>query len=101
MFYSKLFACYLVFMAVYAQEHLTCLRTDDLLYPSTSPPPVSSGRLQRGKQGPKGEKGSPGVVENSTINFFRGTVTIDDCCKIKMRLCYLKKSTSADMMPLW
>ena len=58
-----------------AQEHLTCLRTEDVLTPSPPPDP----RIQQGapgKRGPmglkgddglRGPKGEPGVPDNSSI----------------------------------
>ena len=58
-----------------AQEHLTCLRTEDVLTPS----PPSNPRIHQGapgKRGPmglkgddglRGPKGEPGVPDNSSI----------------------------------
>ena len=67
-----------------AQEHLTCLRTDDVLYPSRQPPPrIKQGipgkrgpRGEAGLTGSKGEKGEPGVPDVSEINMLRGKVNI-------------------------
>ena len=67
----------LLFSVGGAQEHLTCLRTEDVLTPSPPPPP--NPRIQQGapgKQGPmglkgdnglRGPKGEPGVLDNSSI----------------------------------
>ena len=67
-----------------AQEHLTCLRTDDVLT-STRQPPSQIQQGIPGKRGPRGEagltgskgaKGDPGVPDTSEIDMLRGkTVT--------------------------
>ena len=67
-----------------AQEHLTCLRTNDVLRPQ---PTVSTGIQQGppGKRGPiglkgdtgsKGNKGDPGIPDQTSINELRGKVSI-------------------------
>jgi len=66
-----------------AQEHLTCLRTDDIISPS--PPPTSNIQQGRpGRHGPPGQKGEkgmaikgePGIPDNSQINLLRGIFLI-------------------------
>ena len=66
-----------------AQEHLTCLRTNDVLRPQ----PTVSTRIQQGppgKRGPiglkgdtgsKGNKGDPGIPDQTLINALRGEVS--------------------------
>ena len=60
-----------------AQEHLTCLRTNDVLRPQ----PTVSTRIQQGppgKRGPiglKGNKGDPGIPDQISINELRGEVS--------------------------
>ena len=67
-----------------AQEHLTCLRTNDVFRPQ----PTVSTRIQQGppgKRGPiglkgdtgtKGDKGNPGIPDQTSINPLRGEVLI-------------------------
>ena len=66
-----------------AQEHLTCLRTNDVLRPQ---PTVSTGIQQGppGKRGPiglkgdtgsKGNKGNPGIPDQTSINALRGELS--------------------------
>ena len=43
-----------------AQEHLTCLRTDEILAPQCSPTPSRLVQGPPGKRGPKGQEGSNG-----------------------------------------
>ena len=58
-----------------AQEHLTCLRTDDVIAPS---PPSTNDNVQqgrpgrRGAPGPIGLKGEPGIPDNSIIDSLKG-----------------------------
>ena len=74
------FAFLLFIINGYAQEHLTCLRTDDMLTPTRhSPPRIQQGipgkrgpRGEAGLTGSKGEKGEPGVPDTSEINMLRG-----------------------------
>ena len=66
-----------------AQEHLTYLRTNDVLRPQ----PTISTRIQQGlpkKRGPiglkgdtgsKGNKGDPGILGQTSINELRGEVS--------------------------
>ena len=79
MFYRLIVVCF-AFSTCNAQEHLTCLRTDDVINPSPKPnrtnlPQGRPGR--RGPPGPKGErgvglKGEPGIPDNSQVNMLRG-----------------------------
>ena len=79
MFHFLIAIC-LVFFTSNAQEHLTCLRTDDVINPSaiSRPANVQQGRPGRhGPPGPKGErglsvKGEPGIPDNSLINSLEG-----------------------------
>ena len=79
-----LFVFNLILNICNAQEHLTCLRTNDVL----RPPPTVSTRIQQGppgKRGPigskgdtgsKGNKGDPGITNQTSINELRGKVSI-------------------------
>jgi len=68
-----------------AQEHLTCLRTNDIVN-SANPSPCSS-NIQRGyrdKQGPKGEKGDTGISVNAVLLLvLRGMIFCIDFCIIE------------------
>ena len=80
----KLVVCVITVTAVCcAQEHLTCLRTDNVL---TQPSPVASQRALQGspgKRGPKGQvgsrgypgqKGEPGTIDNRQIKSLRDQI---------------------------
>ena len=72
MFCLQLLTFCLIFVACDAQEHFTCLRTDDVFNPAI---PQSSSNIQRGyrcKEGRKGEKGNPGTPDNSQFNLICG-----------------------------
>ena len=74
----KLVVCIIILVAVCcAQQHLTCLRTDDVLNqqsPQTPPralqgPPRKQGaRSQMGLRGRPGRKGEPGIADDKQIN---------------------------------
>jgi len=75
-----------VFFPCNAQEHLTCLRTDDVINssPRTTTANVQQGRPgRRGPQGPKGDsvkgepgmKGEPGIPDHSLIESLRDDIT--------------------------
>ena len=80
----QLFIFDLILNICIAQEHLTCLRTNDVLRPQ----PTVSTRIQQGpsgKRGPiglkgdtgsKGNKGDPGIPDQTSINALRGEVLI-------------------------
>ena len=62
------------------QEHLTCLRTDDILNQQSSPSSQQTTRGTPGKRGPKGkmgsrgdpgQKGEPGIVDDHQLNLLR------------------------------
>ena len=62
------------------QEHLTCLRTDDVLNQQSSQSSQQAIRGTPGKRGAKGEmgsrgdpgqKGEPGIVDNHQLNLLR------------------------------
>ena len=65
------------FVLVYcgAQEHLTCLRTDNVIAPS---PPSTNDNAQQGRPGRRGPvglqgfKGEPGIPDNSLIDSLKG-----------------------------
>ena len=65
------------FVLIYcgAQEHLTCLRTDDVIAPS---PPSTNDNVQQGRPGRRGPvglqglKGEPGIPDNSLIDSLKG-----------------------------
>ena len=67
--------------ACFAQEHLTCMKTDQILTQSNRQPPLRRlqgppGKLgprgQTGPRGGKGSKGEPGTSGNQNIGMFRG-----------------------------
>jgi len=65
-----------------AQEHLTCLRTDDVINvtPPTTVTTVQGRPGRRGPQGPKGDsikgmKGEPGISDHSVIESLRDNIT--------------------------
>ena len=73
-------ATVLVAVCCAQQEHLTCLRTDDVLNQQSSQSSQQAIRGTPGKRGPKGEmgsrgdpgqKGEPGVVDTRQLNLFR------------------------------
>ena len=74
----KLVVCIIVLAAVCcAQEHLTCLRTDDVLnqqqHPQThqralqGPPGKQGAKGQMGSRGMPGQKGEPGIPDDQQI----------------------------------
>ena len=74
----KLVVCIIVLAAVCcAQEHLTCLRTDDVLnqqqHPQThqralqGPPGKRGAKGQMGSRGMPGQKGEPGIPDDQQI----------------------------------
>ena len=77
----KLAACiFIMVTACESQEHLTCLRTQDVLTqqnPQTSqqtvqgPPGKRGAKGQVGSSGIKGQKGEPGIPDNSQMNMIR------------------------------
>ena len=77
----KLVVCIFIMVASCgSQEHLTCLRTDDVLTqqnPQTmqrtvqGPPGKRGAKGQVGSSGIKGQKGEPGVPDNSQMNMVR------------------------------
>ena len=77
--FCQLLAISLALVTCDAQEHLTCLRTDNVINPSPQPSPTGiQGRPgRRGPRGEKGEsivgmKGEPGIPDNSLIESLRG-----------------------------
>ena len=66
-----------------SQEHLTCLRTNDVLRPQPSVstrtqqgPPGKRGPIGlKGDAGSKGNKGDPGIPGQTLINELRGEVS--------------------------
>ena len=76
----KFVACIFIMVTVCeSQEHLTCLRTQDVLTqnPQTSqqtvqgPPGKRGAKGQVGSSGIKGQKGEPGIPDNSQMNMVR------------------------------
>ena len=67
-----------------AQEHLTCLRTYDVLRPQSTVwtriqqgPPGKRGPIGlKGDTGSNGNKGNPGIPDQTSINALRGEVSI-------------------------
>ena len=85
----KLFAVSLAILLCTAHEHLTCLRTDDLInQPTSTAQTVTQGKPgKRGPRGLKGEpgvglKGEPGIPDNSLINSLRGNLFLIHYMKI-------------------
>ena len=77
----KLFVVSLAIFLCTAQEHLTCLRTDDVINrpPSTDQTNTQGKPGKRGPRGLKGEpgvglKGEPGLPDNSLINTLEVTL---------------------------
>ena len=77
----ELFAVSLAMFLCAAEEHLTCLRTDDIINrpPSTGQTVTQGKPGKRGPRGLKGEpgvglKGEPGIPDNSLINSLRGNL---------------------------
>ena len=72
----KLIACIVVLIGVwFAQEHLTCLRTDNVMaQPSQTPPRALQG--SPGKRGYPGQKGEPGITNSSQINVLRDQIDL-------------------------
>ena len=72
--FDKMLVFALLFAVGVAQEHLTCLRTENVLNPS-APPNSRTQQGAPGKRGPmglKGQKGELGVPDNSTIEVLKG-----------------------------
>jgi len=75
-----------ILSACNAQEHLICLRTDDVINPSPNKTTTNvQGRPGRlGPQGPKGDsikgmKGEPGISDQSLVESLRNTsVTLQE-----------------------
>ena len=77
----KLVVCITTLAAICcAQEHLTCLRTNDVLNqqsPRTpqralqGPPGKRGAKGQAGSSGTPGQKGEPGITDSRQINFLR------------------------------
>ena len=77
----KLVVCVIILAAVCcAQEHLTCLRTDDVLTQQNpqrpqralqGPPGKQGAKGQMGSRGSPGEKGEPGIPDNQKIILLR------------------------------
>ena len=74
----KLVVCISLLTACYAQEHLTCLRTDGVSTHSNSQNLARGPQGVPGKLGPKGEvgskgiKGEPGIPGNQQLGLFQG-----------------------------
>ena len=77
------FSCILIVCC--AQEHLTCLRTDDILsqqrLQSTENvvqgiPGKRGAKGQDGSRGIKGQKGEPGITDDDHMKFFRNQLNI-------------------------
>ena len=67
------FVCCLVLTTCCAQEHLTCLRTDQILSQPSSQPPQRTLQGARGKAGPRGFKGEPGTpADKEEMRLIRG-----------------------------
>ena len=77
----KLVVCIIILTAVCdAREHLTCLRSDDVLHQQSPQTPLRALQGSPGKMGPRGQSGSPGrsgqkgwpgIPDNRQINLLR------------------------------
>ena len=82
----KVVVCIVIVVAVCcAQEHLTCLRTDNLLTQQSLQTPQRALQGSPGKRGPKGQagshghpgqKGEPGIPDSSQINVLRDQIDL-------------------------
>ena len=82
MMYQWTVLCFIL-AACGAQQHLTCLRTDEIITPS---PPITDDNVQQGRPGRRGPigpvglqglKGEPGIPDNSVIDELRGKKIVD------------------------
>ena len=82
MMYQWTVLCFIL-AACGAQQHLTCLRTDEIITPS---PPITDDNVQQGRPGRRGPigpvglqglKGEPGIPDNSVIDEFKGKKIVD------------------------
>ena len=71
---------FIMITACWSQEHLACLRTDDVFAQQNSqaikqtvqgPPGKRGPKGQIGSSGIKGQKGEPGIADNSQMNMVR------------------------------
>ena len=92
-----------------AQQHLTCLRTDEIiaLLPQTTDGNVQQGRPgRRGPIGPvglQGLKGEPGILDNSIIDELKGKKIVYSASSVSVvsvsgRWCQRGTTT---FKPLW
>ena len=79
-----------LFLVCSAQEHLTCLRTEDVLTPALPSTPRATHQGVPGKRGPvglkgetgsdgiKGQKGDAGVLDYSQIEALQGRMSLSN-----------------------
>ena len=94
MMYQWTVLCFIL-AACGAQQHLTCLRTDEILTPS---PPISNDNVQQGRPGRRGPigpvglqglKGEPGIPDNSVIDELKGKKIVYSASTL-MQICRSK-----------
>ena len=78
-----------------AQQHLTCLRTDEIITPS---PQTTEGNVQQGRPGRRGPigpvglqglKGEPGIPDSSVIDELKGKKFVNSASTL-MQICRSK-----------
>jgi len=74
MYYCWLLIIFVLFPCK-AQEHLTCLRTDDVINQPAQITTTNERQGRPGRRGLQGLKGEPGVPDNSLINSVRDDIT--------------------------
>ena len=94
MMYQWTVLCFIL-AACGAQQHLTCLRTDEIITPS---PPITDDNVQQGRPGRRvpigpvglqGLKGEPGIPDNSVSDELRGMKIVDSASTL-MQICRSK-----------
>ena len=94
MMYQWTVLCFIL-AACGAQQHLTCLRTDEII---TSSPPITDDNVQQGRPGRRGPigpvglqglKGEPGIPDNSAIDELKGKKIVDSASTL-MQICRSK-----------
>ena len=94
MMYQWTVLCFIL-AACGAQQHLTCLRTDEIITPS---PQTTNDNVQHGRPGRRGPigpvglqglKGEPGIPDNSAIDELKGKKIVDSASTL-MQICRSK-----------
>ena len=94
MMYQWTVLCFIL-AACGAQQHLTCLRTDEIITPL---PPITDDNVQQGRPGRRGPigpvglqglKGEPGIPDNSVIDELKGKKIVYSASTL-MQICRSK-----------